>query len=155
MNKGHINAGNHDLFRFCITEVKHVMNHITFFALDNTGFLTDIHNRAKLFFRQLLIGILRIDPEQKEKAHGQFVDDEDHRSKDEHEKFNHTCDGQRKTIRINGCHRLRTYFAEYQNEEGKDSGCNSRTCTAEKLCSESCGEGRCRQIDNVVANQNG
>ena len=54
-NAGHIDPRNHDVLRQCISEVKHIVDHVFFFALNHAVFVGHVHVGSQLFFRNGLM----------------------------------------------------------------------------------------------------
>ena len=53
-------TGNHDVLCHGITEIKHIVDHLLLFGLDDALFVADLHDRAELILRDRVLFLVRI-----------------------------------------------------------------------------------------------
>ena len=58
IHKDHINSWHHDILRQGIAKIKHIVDHFAFLALDDSLFMSHIHNGTQFIFRDhIMLGI--------------------------------------------------------------------------------------------------
>ena len=81
----YINFRNHNVFGIRITEIKHIVNHFPFFCFYGAVFMADIHIGFQIPFCHGRCFFCRMNMEQKHDTARQFVDDNNDRSKEQHQ----------------------------------------------------------------------
>ena len=115
--------------------------------------MADIHDGPQFTFCHSLTALRCFDAHKAEYQHGKVIDDEDDRSQRFHQKPDDIAESQGNFFCAQGCHGFRGNLTEDQDQHCQNSGCDSGTGVAEDTEGKCCSQGRCRQVDNIITNQ--
>ena len=113
--KCYVNAGNHNIFSFCISEIYHIVDHFFLFGFDNAVFMADIYDSTKFILGHGAFVVIRIYAQNEKNNVGQTIDNEDERCHDLHKYMDDWCVYQRYLLSVDGSHCLRCNLTEKQN----------------------------------------
>ena len=112
VNKSHVNSGNHYIFGSRITEIKHIVDHLLFFPLNNTVFLPYIYHRTKLMLCDGVFLRIGINTKEKKNAVSQFSHNVNNRGQYCHKRIYRSGIGERQIIRFQCGNGLRGNLAK-------------------------------------------
>ena len=115
VNKHHVDSGHHDILCHGVSQVKHIVDHLTFFRLNNTFFMAHVHNGPELVLRNVIIPLIRVHMENLEDNQRHPVNKDNQRGQHSHQNMNHMAYPQGIPLRIQGCHCFRCYLTKNQN----------------------------------------
>ena len=153
-NLRHVDAGNHNFPRDRVLQIDHIVDHVLFIPFDDAVLLGGIHQRAELGLGHGRLRV-RIDAEETDHAPSHLLHDEDHRCEQTHQNENDAAEGEGKPLRVDGSEILRGDLAENDHEHGENSGRGRDGGVSEKTDCQRGGKRGRRDIDDVVADQDG
>ena len=122
VSKHHIDSGNHDILCHGVSQVKHIVNHLTFFRLDDALFMAHVHNGPEFVLRNVVVLLIRVHMKGLKDDQRHPVNEDNERGQHCHQNVNHMAYPQGIPLRLQGSHCLRCYLTKNQNQKRQYAG---------------------------------